>query len=127
MIGSVRRSGRHRAGQPNATVHRRVWDGPARAEAERLDREWPAWLVLYSLGDRRFYALAGWAAPVPLMVADDTAEGLEERMYDAETAFSRREIHARSWHEVHPSGRDGARSHVPAVSPYRSRPYRDAA
>ncbi len=88
MIGRSRAPGRHRAGQPVVpAVHRRLWDGPARAEADRLTRAWPTWLVLYSLGRRRFYAIAAWPAPEPLMVADDTAEGLEEQMREAETAF----------------------------------------
>ncbi|WP_271216099.1 hypothetical protein [Streptosporangium carneum] len=68
-------------------MHRRLWDGPARAEADRLTRAWPAWLVLYSLGRRRFYAIAAWPTPEPSTVADDTAEGLEEQMREVETAF----------------------------------------
>ncbi|MEV8637259.1 hypothetical protein AB0395_37015 [Streptosporangium sp. NPDC051023] len=86
MIGLIasREPGRHRDGQPPTAVHRRVWDGPARAEAERLDRKWPDWTVLYSLGNRRFYAVAAWPNPRPVMVEDETATGLEARMYEAE-------------------------------------------
>ncbi|WP_271219633.1 hypothetical protein [Streptosporangium carneum] len=45
-----------------------------------MERSWPDWLILYSLGNRRFYAIATWFTPEPVVVEDDTAEGLEERM-----------------------------------------------
>ncbi len=84
----AREPGRHRDGQVHTPVHRRLWDGPARAEAERLGQAWPNWCVLYSLGLRRFHAIATWPAPEPLMVEADTPEGLETRMREAETAFA---------------------------------------
>ncbi|MFF0578484.1 hypothetical protein [Streptosporangium saharense] len=56
-------TGRHREGQPYSLVYRRVWDGPARAEAERLSQVWPEWTVFYSLGKRSFYAVASWDSP----------------------------------------------------------------
>ncbi|MEV4096116.1 hypothetical protein [Streptosporangium saharense] len=77
-------TGRHRDGQPYASVYQRVWDGPARAEAERLDQVWSDWTVLYSLGKRSFYAVASWDSPQLVVVEDPTSEGLEERMQDAE-------------------------------------------
>ncbi|MFF4411547.1 hypothetical protein ACFYY8_03400 [Streptosporangium sp. NPDC001559] len=77
-------TGRHRDGLPYTPVYRRVWDGPARAEAERLDLAWAEWTVLYSLGHRRFYAMAGWDNPRPVVVEDVTGAGLEERMREAE-------------------------------------------
>ncbi|MFF0578008.1 hypothetical protein [Streptosporangium saharense] len=77
-------TGRHRDGQPYASVYQRVWDGPARAEAERLDQAWADWTVLYSLGKRVFYAVASWDGPQLVVVEDVTSEGLEERMQDAE-------------------------------------------
>ncbi|MEU1735121.1 hypothetical protein [Streptosporangium sp. NPDC020145] len=77
-------TGRHRDGMPYAAVYRRVWDGPARAEAERIDRAWADWTVLYSLGRRCFYAMAAWGGPRPVIVEDVTGEGLEERMREAE-------------------------------------------
>ncbi|MFF0578815.1 hypothetical protein [Streptosporangium saharense] len=77
-------TGRHRDGQPYASVYQRVWDGPARAEAERLDQVWADWTVLYSLGKRSFYAVASWDGPQVVVVEDATSEGLEERMQDAE-------------------------------------------
>ncbi|GAA3095515.1 hypothetical protein [Streptosporangium carneum] len=85
---SSRTAGRHRTGLPHTTVHRRLWEGPARAEAERLERSWPAWTVLYSLGRRRFYALSSWPTPQPVIVESDTAEGLEERMREIERTLT---------------------------------------
>ncbi|MER7212954.1 hypothetical protein ABT340_38330 [Streptosporangium sp. NPDC000239] len=77
-------TGRHRDGQPYEAVYRRVWDGPARAEAERIDLAWAEWTVLYSLGRRSFYAVAAWDGPRPVIVEDPTGNGLEERMREAE-------------------------------------------
>ncbi|GHE42031.1 hypothetical protein GCM10017673_50290 [Streptosporangium violaceochromogenes] len=87
MTGHPRTAGRHRAGQPPTAVHPRVWDGPARSEAERLGRAHPGWLVLYGLGSRRFYAIAAWPAPEPVMVDAATAGDLAERMRQAEAAL----------------------------------------
>ncbi|MGW4426129.1 hypothetical protein [Streptosporangium sp. NPDC004631] len=82
-------SGRHRAGQVRpTTVHRRLWDGPARAEAERLAQAWPSWTILYGVGSRRFYALAAWATSEPLMIEGADAEELERRMYEAVMAVT---------------------------------------
>ncbi|GHH68736.1 hypothetical protein GCM10017673_18350 [Streptosporangium violaceochromogenes] len=86
MIGQPRPAGRHRAGRPYTLVHRRLWDGPARDQAERLNQAHPEWVVLYGTGSRRFYAIAAWPAPEPVMVEDPTAEGLQDRMREAETA-----------------------------------------
>ncbi|MER7211250.1 hypothetical protein ABT340_29705 [Streptosporangium sp. NPDC000239] len=77
-------TGRHRDGLPYAPVYKRVWDGPARAEAERIDQAWADWTVLYSLGRRSFYAVAAWEGSRPVIVEDPTSEGLEERMREAE-------------------------------------------
>ncbi|WP_271223467.1 hypothetical protein [Streptosporangium carneum] len=49
-----------------------------------MDRSTVLWSVLYSLGRRRFYALAAWPAAEPVVVEDDTAEGLEARMREVE-------------------------------------------
>ncbi|MER7130512.1 hypothetical protein [Streptosporangium saharense] len=78
-------TGRHREGQPYSLVYRRVWDGPARAEAERLSQVWAGWTVFYSLSKRSFYAVASWDGPQLVVVEDATSEGLEERMQEAET------------------------------------------
>ncbi|MEV7004881.1 hypothetical protein [Streptosporangium sp. NPDC051022] len=130
MIGlrSSRPPGRHRNGQPHTSVHRRLWDGPARAEAERMERSWPTWLVLYSLGNRRFYAIAGWPAPEPVIVCDDTSEGLEEQMRQQETVFTWQVLPTSSSPTGH--GHVSSPAHVPAsparaaVSPH---PYRRVA
>ncbi|MEV7005674.1 hypothetical protein [Streptosporangium sp. NPDC051022] len=66
-------------------MHRRVWDGRARAEAELLGAAWPGWVVLYGTGSRHFHAFAAWPASEPLMLHDLTPEGLEERIREAET------------------------------------------
>ncbi|MFF0574796.1 hypothetical protein [Streptosporangium saharense] len=68
-----------------ATVYRRVWDGPARAEAEVLGSVSPGWAVLYSLSERRFFALCAWPSPQPVILSDDTVERLEQRMRETET------------------------------------------
>ncbi|MEU0518807.1 hypothetical protein [Streptosporangium sp. NPDC006007] len=82
-------SGRHRAGQVRpTTVHRRLWDGPARAQAERLAHTWPSWTILYGVGSRRFYALATWATSEPLMIEAASAEELERRMCEAVMAVT---------------------------------------
>ncbi|MEU0517702.1 hypothetical protein [Streptosporangium sp. NPDC006007] len=84
-------SGRHRAGQIHtAVVHRRLWDGPARAQAEHLAQAWPSWTVLYGVGSRRFYAIAAWVTTEPLMVEAAGAEELERRMYEAVMAMTAR-------------------------------------
>ena len=82
----TRAPGRHRAGQVPAvvTVRRRVWDRPARAEAEHLTLIWPGWTIFYGVGSRQFYAIASWPTPEPVMVCDRTAEGLEAQMHEAE-------------------------------------------
>ena len=139
-------SGRHRAGQIHtAVVHRRLWDGPARAEAERLAQAWPSWTVLYGVGSRRFYALAAWQVSEPLMVDATTTEDLERRMYEAVMAVTaRREIPltapapptasapsippAPLASQPPPSRRGGVPSPATAAAPHHTRhPYRDAA
>ncbi|MEU0517920.1 hypothetical protein [Streptosporangium sp. NPDC006007] len=133
-------SGRHRAGQARTSmVHRRLWDGPARAQAERLAQAWPSWTVLYGVGSRRFYAMATWATSEFLMVEAATSEELERRMYEAIMAVtSRREIPltapaslippAPPASSSPPSRRGGAPSPAPAAAPHHPRhPYQDAA
>lgn len=123
MTGRSRRCGRHRDGQPLEKVHKCLWDGPARSEAERMDRSCQGWSVLYSLGERRFYAIAAWPTPEPLMVTADTAEGLVERMRQAEMDIAWRALPA----PPPPDRRDGIHSQVPAVAPQHLHPYRSAA
>ncbi|MEV8639311.1 hypothetical protein AB0395_47425 [Streptosporangium sp. NPDC051023] len=77
--------------------------------------------MLYSLGQRRFYALAAWPTPEPLIISDDTAEGLAERMREAETAFIRHAL------PVTQDRRGGARSQASAAAPQHPYPHRRAA
>ncbi|MEU4830206.1 hypothetical protein [Streptosporangium sp. NPDC023615] len=63
-----------------ALVPRRTWDHRARAEAERLDREWKDWTVLYGAYSRLFFAIPAWPAPVPVVLRASTADDLEARM-----------------------------------------------
>ncbi|MEV8638189.1 hypothetical protein AB0395_41700 [Streptosporangium sp. NPDC051023] len=88
MIGQPRNPGRHRAGQERIPVYQRLWDGPARAEAERLERSHPGWAVLYGVGSRHFYAFAAWPAPEPLILRDSTPEGLEKRMCEEQAVHA---------------------------------------
>ncbi|MEU0517883.1 hypothetical protein [Streptosporangium sp. NPDC006007] len=126
-------SGRHRAGQVRtAVVHRRLWDGPARAQAERLARTWPSWVVLYGVGSRRFYAIATWQISEPLMVDAVSSEELERRMYEAVmTVTARREAPLTTPTPPAPptllasssslSRRGSALSPAPAAAPHHSR------
>ncbi|MEV7014136.1 hypothetical protein [Streptosporangium sp. NPDC051022] len=82
--------GRHRDGQATASTPvktLRPWDGHARAEAERLTRAWNGWTVLYGPGSRRFYAVAAWPTPEPMVLDDRTPDGLEARMREAEAVM----------------------------------------
>ncbi|MEV7005716.1 hypothetical protein [Streptosporangium sp. NPDC051022] len=88
-----RTAGRHRnkeTGPPVPAAPHRPWDGPARAEAERLTRTWTGWTVLYGPGSRRFYAVATWPTPEPLVLEDRTSEGLELRIRETEVAMTAR-------------------------------------
>ena len=132
MIGfPFRAPGRHRDGQAIVPeVYRRLWDGPARDQAELLDQRWPSWTVLYSLGNRRFYAVAGWPAPQPVLVESDRAEGLEALMYEEEMArIARGEAPPPApASSPPPSRRGGTASQAHAAAPQPSRhPYRRVA
>ncbi|MER7129806.1 hypothetical protein [Streptosporangium saharense] len=50
-----------------------------------LDQACSGWAVLYSLSRRRFFAFCAWPSPWPVIVSDDTTDGLEQRMREAET------------------------------------------
>ncbi|MEV8635404.1 hypothetical protein AB0395_27475 [Streptosporangium sp. NPDC051023] len=82
--------------------------------------------MLYSLGNRRFYAVASWPAPQPVIVEHETATGLEARMYEAEmTRVTRRETPAPAPAAPPPSDRrGGARSQAPAAAPQHPYPSR---
>ncbi|GAA1266579.1 hypothetical protein GCM10009677_18540 [Sphaerisporangium rubeum] len=44
----------------------------------------PAWSIWYGVGSRRFYAVATWSSPYPLLLAASTAEELRHLMREAE-------------------------------------------
>lgn len=69
--------GRHRDGAEPGTWERRAWDLDQHAEAGDLAARWPEWTVLYGTGSRRFYAMAAWPAPEPLILDARTAAELE--------------------------------------------------
>lgn len=60
--------------------------------AARLDEAEPAWAVSYGLGSRRFYAIAAWPVPVPLVLDAFSLDDLRDLMREAEltAATSRR-------------------------------------
>ncbi|MEV4093768.1 hypothetical protein [Streptosporangium saharense] len=129
-----RAPGRHRDGQPQVPVYRQVWDGPARAEAERLNQRWLEWTVFYSLSKRAFYAVASWDSPHLVMVEDSTSEGLEQQMGEMEMArWARGEALLGPLPLPSPTQtrRGGDRSQAPAAAPpyppYRPRRRRGAA
>lgn len=82
----TRMSGRHRRGEPVMPVPPRPWDVAKQAAARQLDLIEPAWTVWYGLGARRFYAVATWPAPEPLIVQARTADELCDLMREAEQA-----------------------------------------
>ncbi|MEV7965669.1 hypothetical protein AB0O34_06760 [Sphaerisporangium sp. NPDC088356] len=86
LIGrrSAKRTGRHTTGHPYVRVEHRHPDPRARATAVLLDRLEPAWMILYGPWSRRFYALALFATPGPLIVEAFTAQELTDQMRQAE-------------------------------------------
>ncbi|MEO3808542.1 ATP-binding protein [Sphaerisporangium sp. B11E5] len=44
----------------------------------------PAWSIWYGVGSRRFYAVATWSSPCPLLLKASTAEELRHLMREAE-------------------------------------------
>lgn len=79
-------NGRHRRGEPVMPVPPRPWDVAKQAAARQLNLIEPAWTVWYGLGARRFYAVATWPAPEPLIVQARTADELYDLMREAEQA-----------------------------------------
>ncbi|MEV7907753.1 hypothetical protein, partial [Streptomyces anulatus] len=99
-------------------MSRRPWDLRARAEAERLDREWTGWTILYGTGSRRFHAIATWPAPEPLIISAATPDELERRMREAETGMLVRHDDRRGTSASHGPREPGRGAAVPYV-PYR--------
>ncbi|MER5648173.1 hypothetical protein [Streptosporangium sp. NPDC002524] len=86
--GPASAGGRHRDGLIPTLVPRRSWDRRARADAERLDREWKDWAVFYGTHSRLFYAIAGWPVPGPEILRASTADDLEAQMYEVVMALA---------------------------------------
>ncbi|MEZ0072258.1 hypothetical protein [Planotetraspora sp. GP83] len=88
-----RSGGRHRDGVKPPEYRRRFWDCQARGMARWLDQRSQGWTVMYGAGSRRFYAMAAWPVPEPLIVEARTAAELEALMYEQEMAMvARREV-----------------------------------
>ncbi|GIH62859.1 hypothetical protein [Microbispora siamensis] len=77
-------SARQATGRPSDEVHRRYWDAEQRLAAARLDEVEPAWAISYGLGSRRFYAIATWPVPHPLILDATSLDELRELMREAE-------------------------------------------
>lgn len=77
-------SGRHAEGARVGETRSTWWDPAKRAAAEELDRLEPGWLVMYGTWSRRFYAIALWEAPCPVLLDARTAEVLRGLMRQAE-------------------------------------------
>lgn len=54
----MKAGGRHRYGMPYQAVEPRRWDPHRRAEADVLNDREPAWMVVYGLWSRLFFAFA---------------------------------------------------------------------
>ncbi|GLW13237.1 hypothetical protein Misp01_83650 [Microtetraspora sp. NBRC 13810] len=67
-------------GHPHARAFRGGHDPAQREAAACLDEASPAWLVLYSLHRRQFYAIAGWPAPEPVILWARTVEDLAQQI-----------------------------------------------
>lgn len=79
-----RAAARHARGQAAIHVRRRSWDADKRHAAALLDLVEPAWVVFYGLGSRRFFAMATWPVPRPLIVSAADVEELRDLMREAE-------------------------------------------
>ncbi|WP_436762567.1 hypothetical protein [Streptosporangium sp. V21-05] len=86
--GPAPAGGRHRDGLIPTFVPRRSWDRRARADAERLGREWKDWAVLYGTHSRLFYAIAAWPVPGSEILRASTADDLEAQMYEVVMAMA---------------------------------------
>ena len=64
---------------------RRGWDPAERHAAWELDRVEPGWCVFYGPYRRRFYAIAAWPAPFPLVLDASDIEELRRQLRETET------------------------------------------
>ncbi|MGW4644624.1 ATP-binding protein [Sphaerisporangium sp. NPDC004334] len=115
--------GRHRPGVARTLVPSRRWDAAERAAAQQLDQMEPVWAIWYGVGSRRFYAVATWPLPAPLVLQAGAADELRDLMREAERAVL---FHPVPDHPTTPAAADrlGRRPFHPALP---SRPPPDGA
>lgn len=70
---------------PSSRRPRHGWDPDERRAAWELDLSEPRWTVFYGPYTRRFYALAAWPAPHPLVLDASDTEELRSLISEAET------------------------------------------
>ncbi|WP_405088299.1 hypothetical protein [Microbispora sp. NBC_01389] len=64
-----------------------MWDLAQRADARSIAHRWPGWTVLYGPGSRRFYAMAAWPLPEPVVLRARTAADLEAALHEESAAL----------------------------------------
>lgn len=64
----------------------RSWDSDQRHAAWELDRSEPRWVVFYGPYTRRFYAIAAWPSPSPLVLDAEGTTELRQLMREADVA-----------------------------------------
>ncbi|MGW4644253.1 hypothetical protein ACWEN6_37440 [Sphaerisporangium sp. NPDC004334] len=89
--GRGERTGRHALGRPYVEIERADHGDPDladRAAAVLLNRMERYWTVMYGPWSRRFYALALYPTPEPLVVEARTAQDLLAAMRHAERGWA---------------------------------------
>lgn len=81
----MKAGGRHRDGVPYQAVEPRPRDPHRRAEADAPNDREPAWMVVYGLWSRLFFAFAAGPMPRALVVSASRPEALWEALREAET------------------------------------------
>jgi anti-sigma regulatory factor (Ser/Thr protein kinase) len=84
-MGRSRQTGRHKKGMVTQQVIRGIWGETERALAHQTDQIATKWVVWYGVGSRRFYAIATWGVPQPLIVQARSIEDLRDLMREAES------------------------------------------
>jgi hypothetical protein len=88
MTPSPRSGGEQR--RPVLRTRLRDWDADKRHATLRLDVTEPAWAVFYGVGSRRFYAIAAWPVPHPLILDAGDTDELRALMREAELTHAAR-------------------------------------
>ncbi|MEV6987399.1 ATP-binding protein [Sphaerisporangium sp. NPDC051017] len=91
----TRPGGRHRRGRTIEQAAQRRWDLAERAAAHQLDQIEPGWTVWYGVGTRRYYAIATWRTPEPLIVQGRIVDELRDLMREAEQVARTRPVATR--------------------------------